>query len=166
MRMNGEWKRHLMVILSGALLGGALLGCDGADEEQGPVSVVSEGVGLLESSKVGGALKLTTKDFVAFPGRLDRKAVSRRMVSFFRTHGEIDIVYPTPEVEVVEDGNAALVTTPFVVAKKGVSTESLDQLSDDPEAWEKEASRFTTVEHAEISLVKQNDLWRVQSIRF
>lgn len=159
-------KRFLMTMVSGAILCGAFLGCEGSDEEQGAVSVVSDGVALLESRKVTRALKLVTKDFVAFPGRLDRKAVSRRMLAVYQAYGEIRIVHPALEVEILDNGEAAVVTAPFVVAKKGVSTARLDKLSDDADAWVKEASRYTEVENAEISLVKQGDRWLVQSIHF
>ncbi len=76
------------------------------------------------------------------------------------------ILHPTVEVEIRDSGKAALVSSPFVAAKPGVSREKLDALADNPEAWEKEAEKYTAVQHAEISLVKADGAWRVSSVRF
>lgn len=164
MRLNPNL--NLLRTLASAVLLSALIGCESADEEQSVLSVVNDGAALLEKADPVNALRLTSKDFVAQPGRLNRKTVLSRLNAFYRVHGGIEILHPTPEVEILDSGKAALVTTPFVAAERGVSRQALDDLADDAAAWEKLAADYTTVEHAEISLVKENDRWLVSSVRF
>lgn len=149
-----------------AMLLGALMGCESADEEQSVLSAVNNGVSLLEKGDPVNALRLTSKDFVVQPGRLNRKTVLSRLNNFYRVQGDIEILHPNPEVEILDSGKAALVSAPFVAAKRGVSRESLDALVENADAWEALAAQYTTVEHAEISLVKENDRWLVSSVRF
>jgi hypothetical protein len=143
----------------------ALLGCEAQEQEQEVVSVVSDGIALLESQSVGKALRLTTTDFLAQPGRLGKDVVTRKLVRFYAANGKVDVIHPAPEVELDDALESALVSMPFVVAKRGVSAEDLDDLYDDPGAWEASASEYTSVQHAEISLVKQNDRWLVRTVR-
>ena len=156
-------------LLTLLLLVPAWTGCEGSEDEQAVMSVVTNGVSLLENTEIKQALRLTTSDFIAQPGRLNKQATLRRMASFYHAAGEVEILYPTPDVEIRDSGTVALVTAPFVVAKRSVSQDALDALdalSDDPEAWEEKASAYTAVEHAEISFLKQNDRWLISSVRF
>jgi hypothetical protein len=123
-------------------------------------------VALLESKEVSKSMKLTTRDFMVQPGRLNHGAVVGRLYSFFRNSGRIAILHPSPDVEVHESGESALVSMPFVVAKNGTRVEALDNLYDDPEAWAEKASEHTTVQRAELSMVKENDRWLIRTIRF
>ena len=160
-----KW-RFTLTVSAAALFAALLSGCEAGEDEQAALSVVSSGTALLEKGEIAKALRLTTSDFLAQPGRLDRRTVLSRMAAFYRLHGEIVILHPTPEVEILDSGKAALVSAPFVAAERGVDRKALDDLADDTEAWEALASQFTTVEHAEVSLVKQGDRWLVSSVRF
>ncbi len=152
--------------VSALLFCAALLGCESNDEEQAVMSVVSTGQEHLENGEAAKAMHLTTSKFLAQPGRRGRTATLTQLSNFYRVHGDIEILHPTPDVEILESGKAAMVSAPFVVAERGVSRDALDALADDPEAWETLAAKYTTVEHAEISLVKENDRWLVSSVRF
>jgi len=87
-------------------------------------------------------------------------------MSLYRAHGDFLVLHPAPEIELVDAGDAALVSMPFVVAKKGTTTEALDDLFDDPEAWASEAGKYTDVKYVEISLIRENDRWLVRTVRF
>ena len=166
MRTRCTLRLSLLTLL---LLAPAWTGCESGEDEQAVISTVTDGVSLLENSEVKQALRLTASDFIAQPGRLDKQATLRRMASFYHAHGAVEIIHPDPEVEIRESGTVALVTAPFVVAKRSVSQDVLDALealSGDSEEWEDKAAQYTTVEHAEISLVKENDRWLVSSVRF
>jgi hypothetical protein len=152
--------------LSTLFFAAALLGCEAQEQEQEVVSVVSDGIALLESQSVGKALRLTTEDFLAQPGRLSKNAVTRKLVRFYAANGNVDVMHPAPEVELDDALESALVSMPFVVAKKGASAEDLDDLYDDQEAWEAAASEYAAVQRADISLVKQNERWLVRTVRF
>ena len=162
--------RTLLLHLSAALLMSTVWsGCESADEEQAVLSVVTEGITLLEDTEARQALRLTTSEFVAHPGKLDKAAVLRRLASFYHAHGALEILHPAPEIEIRAGGDTALVTVPFVVATRSVSStaiDALDALRDDTSAWEEKARAYTAVEQAEISFVKENDRWLVEAIRF
>ena len=160
-----------VVIGCGAVIGAVavllpLLGCETNEQEQAALSVVSDGIALIETKSVAKAMNLTTKDLLVQPGRLNRKAVGRQLMSLLRAHGDIVILHPCPEIDLVDSGEAALVSMPFVVAKKGTTVEALDDLYDDPEAWASKASGYTEVRNVEISLVRENDRWLVRTVRF
>ena len=156
-------------LLTLLLLAPAWTACEGGEDEQAVMSVVTDGVSLLENTEIKQALRFTTSDFIVQPGRLDKQTTLRRMASFYHATGAVEILYPTPDVEIRDSGTVALVTAPFVVAKRSVSQDALDALealSDDPEAWEEKAADYTAVEHAELSFVKENNRWLISSVRF
>lgn len=164
--MNALFKVSIIKMVVAALSASVLLGCEAYEQEQAVLSVVREGVSLIEQGQIRKTMKLTTRDFLAHPGRHGRTDASKRLLNFFRANGDIDIMHPEPVAEVKDSGDAALVTTPFVVARRGADVASLQDLEDDPDAWEAAASEYTDVHHAEISLVKRGDRWLVRSIRF
>jgi len=165
-QMSSKTYAYLIQMISLTLIVGALFGCEANDEEQAALSVVSDGVQLLESQNVAKTLRLTTKDFLAQPGRLNKSAVTGKLISFFHKSGDIEILHPTLDVDIRNAGKSALVSTPFVVAKKGVEREDLDDLADNSEAWTELASTYTKVENAEISLIKQEGRWLIRTVRF
>jgi hypothetical protein len=142
------------------------LGCEAGEDEQKAVSVVEDGIALLEEESLSKMVRLTTSDFLVQPGKLNRKAVTARLYNLFRTYGGVKVLYPEPEVEILDGGDTALITMPFVVAEKGVTGTALEDLRDDTEDWVKEARQFTDVQRAEISLVKKDDRWLVRTVRF
>ncbi len=156
-------KRFQLLVIVIILVGVA--GCEN-EQEQAALSVVEDGITLLEDRSVTKAMRLTTRDFLVQPERLNQHATSKRLIGFFRDNGKVTVLHPTPEIEVREAGDSALVTMPFVVARKGVAVEALDDLSDNPEAWVERASRYTEVQHVEISVVRKDDRWLIRTVRF
>ena len=143
-----------------------LLGCEGGDDEQAALSVVNDSLALVQDGHLDKAFRMTTKDFLAQPGKLKKKAAAMRLYRMLHSYDQVSIHHPTPEVEVLGGGNSALVSFPFVVTRKDIVVEGLDGLQDDPEAWTALASRMTTVRHVQVSLVKEAEQWRIRTVRF
>lgn len=148
------------------LFGISLIGCERNEDEQEVLEVVNDSIALLEEGEVGKSMRLTTGDFLAQPGKLGRVVASRKLMSFFRGKGSVQILHPEPEIELLDTGDAALVSMPFVVARKGAEVESLTSLENDSTAWAAKASDYTTVQNVEVSLVKQKGRWLVRTVRF
>lgn len=148
------------------LFGISLMGCERNEEEHEVLSIVNDGVALLEEGEIGKSMRLTTRDFLAQPGKLGRVTASRKLMGFFRGKGRIQILHPEPEIELHDSGDAALVSMPFVVAREGIQVETLASLENDPAAWAKKASDYTTVQNVEVSLVRQKGRWLVRTVRF
>ena len=148
------------------LFGFLLMGCERHEDEQEVLNVVNDGIAMLEEQKVGKSMRLTTGDFLAHPGKMGRMATSRKLMAFFRGKSDIRILHPEPDVEILEAGDAALVSMPFVIARKGAEAEYLAKLEDDPGAWAVAASKYTSVQNVELSLVKQKGRWLIRTVRF
>ncbi len=153
-------------MIMGVCFASLLMGCEAHQQEQEVLSVVNDGIALLEDGAVGKTMRLTTRDFLVQPGKLSRIATSRKLMSFFNGRDDIQILHPAPDVALHESGDSALVSMPFVVARSGVEVRSLAALEDDPDAWTAAASELTRVQHIELSLVKTNDRWLVRTVRF
>ena len=145
---------------------GVFAGCEGGEDELAVVSVVNDGIALIEDESLAKVMHLTTKDFLAQPGKLNRKLATTRLYNFFRSNSGISVLHPAPEVEILDGGESALVKMPFVVAKKGVSVRALEDLYDDEAAWTDAAKRLASVGNVQISLVKENDRWLIRTVRF
>ena len=159
-------KMHGIQFVIAFFLISALAGCEAQQQEQEVLSVVNDGIALLQSKDVGKSMRLTTRDFLAQPGKYTRLTASRKLLSLFRGTGDIEILHPDPDVEVQDSGDSALVSMPFVIARGGVSVKKLAALEGDTAAWAAAASDYTTVHNVEISLVKQDGRWLIRTVRF
>ncbi|MDJ0764480.1 MAG: hypothetical protein QNJ97_16000 [Myxococcota bacterium] len=153
-----------VVILSVAVL--SLIGCEAHKEEQEILAVIETGVQHLEARDIGQAMGLATGDFMAHPGKLGRGAVARRLMALNKTYGAISILHPAPDIDVDVSNDRAIVTMPFIAVRSGFNPHELDAVYDDPEAWITRAADVADVRQVEISMIKKDTQWRVQTTRF
>lgn len=153
-----------LVLLALAL--GALGGCQEQIEDPGVGALVDDLSQALEDRDVRGLLRHTTPDFLLFPGRVDRRAATRRAFLMFKLHGPVEALFPRPEVE-LDGEDAARVSGPFLIVRRGAPHDpALIDLEHDPEAWAERAAELGEVSHADLSLVRRGDSWLVQTARF
>jgi hypothetical protein len=158
--------RHAtMLALAVSLSALALTGCQEETDNREVLLLVDDLNQALEERDVRGLLGHTTADFMFFPGRLDKRAATKRAFFMFKLHGAVEALYPTPAVE-LDGESTAVVSGPFLLVRRGASDPALEDLEDDPDAWLERAADFGNVINAEISLVRRGDRWLVQTARF
>lgn len=153
-----------LLLIAGCSLA-PLAGCEASPEGREIELLVDDIDGALERGSVKQLFEATTDDFVALPGRLGRGAASRRLFVMFRLRGGVEALYPRPEIE-IESATSARLSTPFVLVPLGAGDPTLDALYEDREAWLERAAQVGDVTHADLSLVRSNDRWLVQTARF
>jgi hypothetical protein len=151
-----------LVLALGAL---ALAGCQEQGENREVLLLVDDLNQAIEERDTRGLLRHTTTDFLLFPGRLDRTATAKRAFLMFKLKGAVEALYPTPEIELDGDDRAR-VSGHFLLVRRGVSDQILEDLEHDPQAWLERASEIGEVIGAEISLVREGETWLVQTARF
>jgi hypothetical protein len=140
-------------------------GCQDEAVDRGAELLVEDAVQAVGDRDVRGLIELTTDDFIALPGRVDRATATRRLFLSFKLNGPVEVLHSRPEVD-VDSPTSARVSCPFVVVRRGNSDPALDVLADDPAAWSEHAAELGEVVTADLSLVKHGETWLVQTARF
>lgn len=153
----------LAVLLSLAALGS--FGCE-SQEEQEVNATVSEGIETFERGDLTKLIKFTTRDFVAYPGKVDRKTLMRRLYLTVKSSREINVLHPAPEIELDAGEETARVDVPLIVAASKELEKELADVNEDQVKWIEKAEQYAEVKHLELSMVKQGDRWLVQTARF
>ena len=164
LKLTGKPTTCCGVLLLAALIA-ATSACEESAEGREIQLLVEDIEAALEQGSAKQLLAQTTDDFVALPGRLGRRAVTRRMYVMFRLNGGVEALHPRPELE-IESADAASLRVPFLIVTPGRSLPELDALYDDPDAWIERAAQLDDVAHAELSLVRRGERWLVQTARF
>ncbi len=141
-------------------------GCEEREEEQEIVSVLEQAQMDLERESASRLIKLTSKGFIAHPGRMNRWSATKQLRVFFRQHGAVSIIFPQPEVQFGDSLEEASVNFPFILAPAGAKSSKLVELADDPEAWVAYAEQRTEVHRVELSMIKQGGRWLADAARF
>jgi hypothetical protein len=161
---RSRWGCGLIVFLSIAGLG--VFGCETQEQEEEVNNVVSEGIKAFEQGDLAKLLKFTTRDFVAYPGKLDRKTIARRLYPTFRNQKNVSVLHPDPDIEIDPNEESALVDMPLIVVDRSDLGKQLDDLDNDLKKWISRSEQFAEVQHLELSMVKQGDRWLVRTARF
>ena len=90
---------NLLILLVFCLTGAAFLACE-TPEEQEINATVSEGIETFESADLTKLIKFGTRDFVAYPGKLDRKTIVRRLYLAMKNQKDIRVLHPIPDIEI------------------------------------------------------------------
>jgi len=112
-----------------------VVSCAQKDDAASIAEIVKQAVSLAEAHDIGGMFKLTTEDFAAHPGKLDRRETKRILFMAFQHYGEFKVFYPRPGVEVKQDRRTASALFPFLIAKEEASLPGLKDLYEDPKGW-------------------------------
>lgn len=123
---------------------------------------MKEGARLGEKHALGEIFDLTTEDFTAFPGKLDRRETRRILFLAFRHYGEFRILYPQPDVEVQSDRVSASAVFPFLIVKKDVSLPNLKNLVEEPQRWLEAVGENADLYRLKLDLVKAEGRWVVR----
>lgn len=155
--------RICTVNLSMFLLGSLLLfqSCSPEDDVAAITDVVKKGVSQGEAHDISGIFKLTTEDFVALPGKLDRRETRRILFMAFHHYGEFNVLNPRPRVEVSPDRRTASAVFPFLIVKKEASIPGLKDMYEDPKRWLEMVGENADLYRLKLELVKDDGDWLV-----
>lgn len=152
---------YFLVVLSFLALGA----CSQEDDAEAIRTLIQRGAALAEQHDIGGILDLTSQEFRAQPGDLDRNGVKGVLWRAFRYYGDLRVLHPRPGVALSEDGRSASAGCPFLIVKKDVSLPGLQELYDDPHAWVKAAGEKADLYRMTLGLRKKGDEWLVEEAR-
>lgn len=155
--------RICILILSMFLLGTLLLvvSCSPKDDVSAVTEWVKKGVSLGEAHDIGSMFKLTTEDFVALPGKLDRRETRRILFMAFHHYGEFRVLYPRPSVEVRPDRRTASAVFPFLIVKKEASLPGLKELYENPKAWLETVGQNADLYRLKLEWIRDRGDWLV-----
>ncbi len=134
--------------------------CGEKDDEAAIRKVIQEGARLAEKHDTGGLLKLTTQDFRASPGEVNRQEVKRYLLYAFMRYKEFKLLYPQPSVE-IHGGDRAAASFPFLIVQKDQSLPDLRDLVKDPDRWLQQLGDKADLYRLKLELTREGDDWRV-----
>lgn len=120
---------------------------------------------LAEKRDIGGLEKLATRDFVLAEEGLDRKGTKWALYRYFRQIGKFSVIMPKPEIEVIAEEESALLRTPVAIGPKHYNATHLTPYADSHMEWIEHVGPDIAVYQLEASLVKERDLWFVQTLK-
>jgi len=141
------------------LLLGCLLSCSSGDESAAIRELIKAGAKLGEEHDIGGLFNLTSDDFVALPGELDRREIRRILWLAFRHYGSFKILYPLPRIDLKPDHRTASASFPFLILRKEASFPRLKELYEDPQRWLEEVGENADLYRLKLELIKQDSRW-------
>ncbi|MFH1241770.1 MAG: hypothetical protein V1689_05345 [Pseudomonadota bacterium] len=153
--------RPWVLLLSGALIL-ASSSCSPKDDERALRELVEKAARFAEQHDIGEIIELTTEDFQAQPGDLDRRGAKRILFMAFRHYGELKVVYPQPSVEIESREGGPLVSFPFLIVKKDQSVPKLKKLYNDPKGWMEEVGEGADLYRFKLKVEKVDGDWRVK----
>jgi hypothetical protein len=146
-------------ILFPLLILGCVLSCASRDETTAIRQLIEEGVKLSEEHDISGLINLTSDDFVALPGNLDRRETRRILWLAFRHYGIFKVLYPHPSVDLQPDRRTASAGFPFLILRKDASFPNLKNLHEDPQKWLEEVGENADLYRLKLELTKLDGRW-------
>ncbi len=153
--------KQWVLLIAGALV---LAFCSPKDDERALRELVEKAARFAEQHDIGGLMDLTTEDFHALPGDLDRRGTKRILFMAFRHYGELKVVYPQPDVDLSPGEEGASVSVPFLMIKKGESLPQVKELYNDPRRWIEKVGETADLYHLKLKVLKVDDEWLVRRI--
>ena len=135
------------------------------DDEKALYELVEKAAALGEKHDIGGLMDLTTEDFRAFPGDLDRRGCKRILFMAFRHYGDLKVVHPRPDIDLESKEGGPFVIFPFLIVKKDRSVTDLKELYDDPGGWVAKVGQSADLYRFRLSVVKSDGEWLVKRAR-
>ena len=133
--------------------------CSGQDDVAAIRELIKKASGLVEEHAVGDIMDMTAEDFLAMPGKLDRRRTKRLLWLVFKKYGKLRVAHPIPSVQVEE--SRATARFPFLLIKKDRPLPALKDVYEDPQRWVEEIGEKGEVYSMELTLVKTGDGWVV-----
>jgi len=138
-----------------------LAGCTAGEPEDAIRQVIRRGADLAERHDLGGLLGLTTKNFMAMPGRRDRDETKGILWMAFRYYEKFRIIYPEPEVDLEEKGRTASARVYFLIVRERRTFPRLEALYKDPQGWLKEVGEKTDLYRLDLDWFNEDGDWLV-----
>lgn len=123
--------------------------------------IIREGAGLAEKHDLGGLLALATKDFVAYPGEKDRRAIQGILWMAFRHYKDFRILYPEPGVDLKEEGRSASTRLHFLIVREKRTFPRLEDLYKDPRRWLEEVGDKADLYRLDLKWIQEGGDWLV-----
>jgi len=136
-----------------------LLSCSPGDETAEIREVIKQGATLGEEHDISGLINLTTDDFVALPGNVDRRETRRILWLAFRHYGSFKVLYPLPSIDLKPDRRSASAGFPFLILRKDASFPKLEELYEDPQKWLEEVGENADLYRLKLELIKLDGRW-------
>lgn len=146
-------------------LASLLLSCSGKGPEDEIREIIREGAAFAEEHDVGGLLALSTQDFVAYPGKRDRRATRGILWMTFRHYKTFRILYPEPGVDLEGDGRAASARVFCLIVREKQASPRLEDLYKDPRGWLEEVGEKADLYRLDLDWIKDGDHWLVSKAR-
>lgn len=149
-------------LLMAGLLMLALPFCAPKDDEKALRELVEKAARLGEKHDIGGIIDLTTEDFRAMPGDIDRQGTKRILFMAFRHYGELKVVHPIPDVDLETGEGGPYVSIPFMIVKKGRTLPELEELYNNPRGWVEKVGEKADLYRFKLKVVKVKGDWLVK----
>ena len=157
--VNGT-RPWLLLIVGAVIL--ACPFCSPRDDERALRALVEKAARLAEKHDIGGIMDLTTEDFQAQPGDLDRRGAKRILFMAFRHYSKLRVLHPQPSVELESEAGGASVSVPFLIAKKEQPLPELKELYRDPMGWIERVGESGDLYRFKLKTVKVKGNWLVK----
>jgi hypothetical protein len=149
----------ICAILFPLLVLGCILSCSSGDETAEIRELIKRGATLGEEHDISGLINLTSDDFAALPGNLDRRETRRILWLAFRHYGSFKVLYPLPSVDLKPDRRNASAVFPFLILRKDASFPKLKELYEDPQKWLEEVGENADLYRLKLQLIKRDGRW-------
>ena len=138
-----------------------LISCSSTDDASMIRKLVEDCARLAEEHNAKEIIKQTTEAFYANPGKHDRQGVRKILWWAFRQYGEFKILYPEPDIELMESDSAAICRIYFMIVRNKQEYPALKELYDDPEAWLEEVGKNADLYRLDLNFSKNDGDWDV-----
>lgn len=152
-----------LLFLFGAVSFFCLTSCSEKDDVTLIRNLIKEGAVLAEEQDISAMMKLTTEDFLAQPGSINRREVRKYIWLVFRRYGQFRVLYPEPAIELAADSQSASATVHLLIAKKEQNIPKLEKLYKDPQRWLEEVGENADLYRLKMNLLQKNGDWLVSS---
>jgi hypothetical protein len=149
-------------LLTAGILMLALAFCAPKDDEKALRELVEKAALLGEKHDIGGIIDLTTEDFRAMPGDMDRRGAKRILFMAFSHYGELKVVHPRPSVDLETGEGGPWVSVPFMIVKKDRTLPELKELYNDPRGWVEKVGEKADLYRFRLKVVKVKGAWLVR----
>jgi hypothetical protein len=135
--------------------------CSVKDDEDVIRTIIEKGARLAEDHDIQGILHLTSQQFEANPGKLNRTNVKAVLWRTFKYYGPISVYFPRPHVQLEEAISGATAQLPFLIVKRDQSFPELERLRDEPVQWLNEVGEHADLYRLRLQFVEQGGDWVV-----
>ena len=137
--------------------------CSKKDPSVAIGKLIKKGTELAEQHKSRDLMKLTTENFSAHSGAYDKNHVRGILFAAFKHYGRFKVLYPSPSVDISEDGNTAQAVIYVTIFSQDKPIPGLKDLYNDPEKWLEAASEKADLYQLELDLIIEDKDWKVRT---